>query len=80
MGDLPPAYLDVLSAPTEREVLEAYIGLLEDWVEAVRAGEPIDELMPVYHRYSLVPVPPTLRFAGMIASRLQFLQDLLNNL
>jgi len=80
VGDLPPAYLDVLSAPTEREVLEAYIGLLEDWVEAVRAGEPIDELMPVYHRYSLVPVPPTLRFAGMIASRLQFLQDLLNNL
>ena len=80
VGDLPPAYLDVLSVPTAREALEAYIALLEEWVEAVRAGEPIDELMPLYHRYSLVPVPPTLRFAEMVASRARFLQDLLDSL
>jgi hypothetical protein len=80
VGDLPPAYLDVLSVPTAREALEAYIALLEEWVEAVRAGEPIDELMPIYHRYSLVPVPPTLRFAEMVASRARFLQDLLDSL
>jgi hypothetical protein len=80
VGDLPPAYLDVLSVPTAREALEAYIALLEEWVEAVRAGEPIDELMPLYHRYSLVSVPPTLRFAEMIALRIRFLQDLLDSL
>jgi hypothetical protein len=80
VGDLPPAYLDVLSVPTAREALEAYTALLEEWVEAVRAGEPIDELMPIYHRYSLVPVPPTLRFAEMVASRARFLQDLLDSL
>ena len=80
VGDLPPAYLDVPSVPTAREALEAYTALLEEWVEAVRAGEPSDELMPIYHRYSLVPVPPTLRFAEMVASRARFLQDLLDNL
>ncbi|GIV14997.1 MAG: hypothetical protein KatS3mg022_0432 [Armatimonadota bacterium] len=80
VGDLPPAYIDVFSATTAREALEAYMGLLEEWVEAVRVGEPLDELMPIYHRYSLVPVPPTLRFAEMMSLRLQFLQDLLNNL
>jgi hypothetical protein len=80
VGDLPPAYLDVPSVPTAREALEAYTALLEEWVEAVRAGEPIDELMPIYHRYSLVPVPPTLRFAEMIALRIRFLQDLLDSL
>ena len=77
VGDLPPAYLDVLSVPTAREALEAYIALLEEWVEAVRSGEPIDELMPIYHRHLLAPVPPTLRFAEMIELRVQFLQDLL---
>jgi hypothetical protein len=60
--------------------LEAYIALLEEWVEAVRAGEPIDELMPIYHRHSLAPVPPTLRFAEMIALRIRLLQDLLDSL
>jgi hypothetical protein len=80
VGDLPPAYLDVPSVPAYREALEAYIALLEEWVEAVRSGEPIDELMPLYHRYSLAPVPPTLRFAEMIALRIRFLQDLLDSL
>jgi hypothetical protein len=80
VGDLPPAYLDVPSVPAYREALEAYIALLEEWVEAVRSGEPIDELMPIYHRHSLAPVPPTLRFAEMIALRIRFLQDLLDSL
>ena len=78
VGDLPPAYLDVPSVPTDREVLEAYIALLEEWVEAVRSGEPIDELMPIYHRHSLALVAPTLRFAEMIELRVQFLQDFLS--
>jgi hypothetical protein len=78
VGDLPPAYLDVLSVPTAREALEAYIALLEEWVEAVRSGEPIDELMPIYHRHSLAPVPPTLRFAEMIELRVKYLQDFLS--
>jgi hypothetical protein len=78
VGDLPPAYLDVPSVPAYREVLEAYIALLEEWVEAVRSGEPIDELMPIYHRHSLALVAPTLRFAEMIELRVQFLQDFLS--
>jgi len=78
VGDLPPAYLDVPSVPTDREALEAYIALLEEWVEAVRSGEPIDELMPIYHRHSLAPVPPTLRFAEMIELRVKYLQDFLS--
>jgi len=78
VGDLPPAYLDVPSVPAYREALEAYIALLEEWVEAVRSGEPIDELMPIYHRHSLAPVPPTLRFAEMIELRVKYLQDFLS--
>lgn len=80
VGDLPPAYLDVPSVPTVREAVEAYISLLEEWVVAVREGKPTDELMPIYYRYSLVPVPPTLLYAEMVASRVQLLESLLNDL
>lgn len=80
VGDLPPAYLDIPSIPTVREALEAYISLLEEWVEAVRKGEPTDELMPIYYRHSLIPVPPTLLYAEMVTSRAQLLESILNDL
>lgn len=78
VGDLPPAYLDMPSVPTVREAIDAYIGAMQEWVDAVREGKPVDELIPVYYRHSFVPVPPTLRFAEMLAVRLKHLEKILN--
>lgn len=74
VGDLPPAYLD-LSVQTPKEALEAYIGAMEEWIDCVRRGEPVDEVIPVYYRDSVREVPPTEAFAEMLASRLKFIEE-----
>lgn len=74
VGDLPPAYLD-LSVRTPKEALEAYIGAMEEWVDCVRRGEAVDEVIPVYYRDSVREVLPTGDFAEMLASRLKFIEE-----
>lgn len=74
VGDLPPAYLDIPSVPTPREAVEAYISLLEEWVEAVTEGKPLDDLLPVYSCFDWVLVPPTMRYAKMLRARLPLLR------
>jgi hypothetical protein len=68
VGDVPPAYLVVDDAPSPTAALEAYISEMQQWVDAVKAGAPTDELIPVN-------VPATREFADMLESRLQFLQQ-----
>ena len=66
VGDLPPAYL-APAAAQPRQVLEDYIGQMATWVEAVRRGEPVNELIPVN-------ASPTREWADALDSRLRLLR------
>lgn len=68
VGDLPPAYLVTDNAPDGIAALEVYIDAMEEWVDAARRGESVDELIPVN-------VPATKENAEMLASRLAFLRE-----
>lgn len=67
VGDLPPAYLVTDNAPNPAGALCAYIELMEDWVEAVQGGKPIDDLIPVN-------VEPNPANAQLLQKRLEFLK------
>jgi len=66
VGDLPPAYITAEDAPNPAAALDAYIGAMEQWVEAAKAGRSVKNLIPVN-------VPPTLENAARLESRLSFL-------
>jgi len=68
VGDLPSAYLVTDDAPTSEEALQAYIELMDEWVEAVKQGKSVDDLIPVN-------APATAAIATMLESRLRFLQE-----
>jgi hypothetical protein len=68
VGDVPPAYLVVDDAPTPKDALEIYLDLMQEWVDAVRAGASTADLIPVN-------APPTQEYAEMLESRLAFLQS-----
>ena len=66
VGDLPPAYITTEEAPNPATALDAYIGAMEEWVEAAREGRSVEGLIPVN-------VPPTAENADSLESRLHFL-------
>jgi len=68
VGDLPSAYLVQDDAPTWREALDGYVFEMWRWVNAVRQGEPLDDVMPV-------AAEPTLEHAEMLAGRLAFIES-----
>jgi hypothetical protein len=68
VGDLPSAYVVLDEAPTWRDALERYVEEMSRWVVAVRAGEPLDEVIPV-------AASPTPAHAEMLASRLAFIRE-----
>ena len=76
VGDLPPAYIDVPSAPTPAEAIEAYLAAMEEWVAAVQQGMTTEDVIPVYYRFSQVPVPPVLSFAELLKRRLRLLKKI----
>lgn len=67
VGDLPPAYLVADDNPTVAQAVLGYAHEMQRWIDAVRAGEPVDDLIPVN-------VPPTAEFADMLFSRLALLR------
>jgi hypothetical protein len=68
VGDLPPAYIVVEDNPTAADALDAYCSEMEAWVEAVKNGESVDELIPVN-------VPPTREYAEQLSGRLGYLRS-----
>ena len=66
VGDLPPAYITVEDAPNPACALDAYIGAMEEWVKAAKAGRAVVDLIPV-------SVPATRESAKQLESRLRFL-------
>jgi hypothetical protein len=65
VGDIPPAYI-TNGTPNPACALDAYIYQMSRWVEAVKAGKSVDELIPVN-------VEPTMEWAELLERRLAFL-------
>jgi hypothetical protein len=74
VGDIPPTYLVTLDgSESPLEALETYVELMSEWVQAVRQGKSVKELIPVN-------VSPTLDYAEQLAGRLEFIKEkFLNN-
>ncbi len=68
VGDLPPAYIDVEDNPNGACALEGYVLEMQDWVDNVLEGKPLDDVIPVN-------VPPTKKYADMLSSRLDFIKQ-----
>lgn len=72
-GDVPPAYIDI-TCRTGLEAVRAYIFCMKEWADAAGAGKPVADLIPVFYRKSLTPVPPTPEFARELARRMDFIE------
>ena len=68
VGDVPPAYITVDDCPNAATALDGYIGAMQEWVDAMKEGRSVDELIPVN-------APATPAYAEMLESRLQFLDS-----
>ena len=68
VGDLPPAYIDVLSAPSARSALDLYIRLMDEWASKVYNGENISDCYPIN-------VPATKEYAEMLTTRMNLLKE-----
>lgn len=66
VGDVPPAYITAEDSPNPATALDSYIGAMEEWVKAAKAGRSVENLIPVN-------VAPTAENAGRLESRLRFL-------
>ena len=66
VGDLPPAYIAVDDAPNPATALDAYLGAMEEWIDAAKAGRSVERLIPVN-------VEPTPANAERLEKRLRFL-------
>ena len=47
VGDLPPAYITTDVGPNAACALDGYMGEMQAWVEAAKAGRSVDDLIPV---------------------------------
>ncbi len=68
VGDGPPAFIVCDDAPDWFGALRCYIREMRRWVDAVRAGDSLDGIIPVN-------VSATPEHAEMLSSRLEFIQD-----
>lgn len=67
-GDLPLAYITCEASPNPATALDAYIGAVQEWVDAVSRGDPTNGLIPV-------DAEPTRENAERLRVRLKFLDD-----
>ena len=72
VGDIPSAYVAFDDGDNWQDALRGYVDEMQSWVDAVRAGSSIEDLIPVN-------AAPTLEHANMLAGRLQFIRDRLVN-
>ena len=75
VGDVPPAYLVTDDAATPAKALGIYIDLMEEWVDAVEAGEPVGDLIPVATADGYELIDETPANAAMLKSRLGYLRE-----
>lgn len=68
VGDLPPAYIDIESADNISDVIETYTDLMDDWVQCVKNGQPVEDCYPI-------DVPPENEYAEMLAIRIKLVRE-----
>lgn len=68
VGDLPPAYIAHEPGDSWQDALRGYVDEMSQWVDAVRSGASVEDLIPVN-------TPATPEYAQMLASRLEFVRD-----
>lgn len=68
MGDLPPAVIPGGVAENAFQALNLYMGEMAEWVEAVREGRDVSNLVPV-------SAPPTLENADLLDRRLKLMYE-----
>lgn len=68
VGDIPPAYIDIISATNAFEALYCYIHLMDEWVKKVKKGDSTDECFPIN-------APQKRKYAKMLESRLKILKE-----
>ena len=68
VGDIPPAYIPCSDALNPYEVLDGYIGAMEEWVDAARQGKSVARLVPVN-------LPASEENADRLDGRLKFLDQ-----
>ncbi len=66
VGDIPPAYITVDLCPNPATAIDGYIGAMQEWIDAAKAGKSVAELIPVN-------VPATAKNALLLEARLDFL-------
>jgi len=67
VGDLPPAYLVFEEGDTWQDALRGYAGEMDAWVEAVRTGGSLQDVIPVN-------AAPTSSYADELDGRLSLLR------
>lgn len=67
VGDISPAYIDIVSAKNTYEALDTYISIMQDWVDNVACGKSVEDCYPIN-------VPPKKEYAKMLDSRLKSLK------
>jgi hypothetical protein len=70
VGDVPPAYIVTDDANTPVLAIEAYNSETREWTAAVKAGNPVDDLIPVN-------VPATAEWGYELECRLGFIEKTL---
>ncbi|HVT12154.1 MAG TPA: hypothetical protein VHE55_07795 [Fimbriimonadaceae bacterium] len=73
-GDVPPAFIEA-RFKTGLGALKVYVRFMREWVEAVRAGKPVDDLIPVCFRGTIRPAPQTLETAEQLSGRLDYIEQ-----
>lgn len=68
VGDLPSAYLAMDFDAEPKEVLLTYCGLMEEWVQSVKKGEPLAKVYPVHTK-------PTVDMANDLSNRVEYLRQ-----
>jgi len=68
IGDLPPLYMPSEVGRNPVAALDAYIGAMEEWIEAVRAGRSLEHVAPV-------EVEPSDDNADRLERRLNYLDS-----
>jgi len=68
VGDLPPAYLDIVDYKTPYEALDFYCFLMDEWVDCVGNGVSVDNCYPVN-------AEPTLENAKMLHTRINLIKS-----
>lgn len=68
VGDLPSVYMVVESGDTVRNILEAYCGLMDDWISAVRTNGNFEKVYPVR-------AARTEEHADMLSNRLKLIRE-----